>query len=65
MTRSVTETKKEIKPSNEKMKTISPKIVKQNIRKPKPFSIPFDTYYYRDLLWKVAYSNNQIVVPPL
>ena len=66
MTRSVTEAKEEVKKNNvEKMKTISPKIPKQNIRKQKPFSIPFDTYYYRDLLWKVAYSNNQIFVPPL
>ena len=66
MTRSVTEAKDETKKTkSENTKTISPKLAKQNIRKQKPFVIPFETYYYRDLLWKVAYSNNQIFVPPL
>lgn len=28
------------------------------------FSAPFETYYYRDLIWKIAYSNEQILEMP-
>jgi hypothetical protein len=34
-------------------------------RKIKSFNPRFETYYYRDLLWKVNFSNEMIVEPPL
>lgn len=27
----------------------------------KKFTVPFETYYYRDFLWRVAYSNEKIL----
>ena len=27
----------------------------------KKFTPPFETYYYRDLLWRIAYSNEKIL----
>jgi hypothetical protein len=35
------------------------------IKKIKSFNPSFETYYYRDLLWKVNFSNQIIVEPPL
>ena len=34
-------------------------------RHSKKFTPPFETYHYRDLLWKVNYTNCRIVEPPL
>jgi len=36
-------------------------IPRKNSRK---FNIPFETYYYRDLLWKVNFSNGLFVESP-
>ena len=38
---------------------------KQIVKKQKPFSVPFETYYYRDLLWKVLFSYEIIASIPL
>lgn len=29
----------------------------------KPFSIPFERYYYKDFIWKVAFSNGLLLNP--
>jgi hypothetical protein len=34
-------------------------------RHSKKFNIPFETYHYRDLIWKVNFSNNLFVESPL
>lgn len=31
----------------------------------KQFTIPFETYYYRDLLWKVNFTNQLHIEVPL
>ena len=31
------------------------------MKRPAKFKPPFDTYYFRDFLWKVAFSNSMIV----
>jgi len=31
--------------------------------RPKPFILPFDRYYYRDFIWKVAFSNGLTLIP--
>lgn len=36
-----------------------------SVKRTKPFTAPFETYYYRDLLWKVNFSNSMIVEIPL
>ena len=33
------------------------------MKRPTKFKQPFDSYYYRDFIWKVAFSNNLIVEP--
>jgi hypothetical protein len=39
--------------------------VKRYPTKKRAFAVPFETYYYRDLLWKVNYSNSLYVEVPL
>jgi hypothetical protein len=29
------------------------------------FIVPFETYYYRDLIWKMNFTNNRYVEVPL
>ena len=31
------------------------------VKKEKAFVLPFETYYYRDMLWKINFSNSLIV----
>ena len=39
------------------------KIEKPVFKRPIKFKPPFDTYYYRDFLWKIGFSNGFIVEP--
>lgn len=38
------------------------KVLLSNLTK---FNVPFETYHYRDMLWKVNYSNRLFIEPPL
>jgi hypothetical protein len=52
-------------------KSVAVRKIKPVLNNPKPFrkiksfAPRFETYYYRDLLWKVNFSNEMIVEPPL
>jgi len=57
-----------IKPrhSKVKLKDLSPiRHVKKIIKSTKPFIIPYESFYYRDFLWKINFSNEMYVEPPL
>ena len=46
-----------------KMVSLPEDINRPVIKRPVKFKPPFDSYYYRDFLWKVAFSNGLIVEP--
>ena len=35
------------------------------VKKEKVFNVPFETYYYRDLVWKVNFTNELIIETPV
>jgi hypothetical protein len=52
------------------MEKIEPTLIKKKNYSPpkryrKQFTVPFETYYYRDLLWKVNYTNELHIEVPL
>lgn len=42
----------------------NPKYDRNLLLKPRKFTQPFDTYYYRDMIWRVGFSNEEIVKSP-
>jgi|JI6StandDraft_1071083.scaffolds.fasta_scaffold297276_1 hypothetical protein len=50
-----------------KLKELSnlPIFNKKSIKLARKFRVPFETYYYRDFLWKVNFTNELFVEPPL
>jgi hypothetical protein len=49
-----------------KLKDLSPiRQIRKVVKPMKQFIIPFESFYYRDFLWKINFSNQMFVEPPL